>query len=317
MILYDRTARRLDTPHRRARLHARALQAVHKGLKPVGYLGVSRLFTLVNRLAPAVDPETMVCEGAFRFSFPSDDYYWNRLLDSHWRYEPEIDGLLASIRTRPWLFVDLGANFGYWSARVVALYGPRRVIAVEPAAASHEVLARNVEPFGESVRKVRRAVWHRTGADVSLYGSRHPGLSLDPHWLGASPFAGERVETITLDDLLRESGEDPAVLPVVVKLDVEGVEAEVLAGGRETAAGKSLFLLEDASPAGQVGQAVRDACALGMRLYALDGAGRVRRLARPEEVLRLKGWRTRIQQTGLNLVVTGSALWWEILEGGS
>jgi FkbM family methyltransferase len=312
-LLYDRCTRTLAAPDRASRLHARLLQAIHRVWEPVAYLGISRMFALINRLLPPGAAETVIREGEFQFRFPANDYFWNRLLDVRWKYEPELDVFFRSICGRPWLFLDLGANFGYWSLRVAALYGPRQVLAVEASSAAFRVLCRNLATSGGAVSPVHRAVWSRSGEEAPLYGSRHLGLSLEPSWRGAEPVAAERVTTVTVDDLLREWGVDATSTPLVVKVDVEGVERQVLEGASAASRGTSVFLIEDATGPGHVADAIRYAHVMGMRLYAMTVRG-VRRLNGPEDVLRLKPWITRLQQSGLNLAATASPEWWRVLE---
>jgi hypothetical protein len=115
--VYDREARALLAPDAGTRRRVRMLQLTHRLLRPVGYLGVSRAFALINALLPSRGDIT-IREGSWLFRFPANDYYWNRLLDPAWQYEPEIHSFLQAIRGLPHTFVDLGANFGYWSTRV-------------------------------------------------------------------------------------------------------------------------------------------------------------------------------------------------------
>jgi FkbM family methyltransferase len=313
-LIYDRSLRHLTAPGILARVHAHALQLSHKALAPVGYFGVSKVFGLVNRLFPT-GGDAVVTEGEFRFRFPADDYYWNRLLDAEYEYEPEIDRLLRGVSHLDFVFVDLGANFGYWSTRVAAaLYGRRRLIAVEASATCCEVLRRNLQEYGLSDSAYHYAVADRSGLEVQLFGERHAGFSIDSTWAGASSAVAGTVLTISLDDLLREAGIDASVTPLVVKLDVEGVERQVLEGAPIAAAGPSLFLVEDATGPGRVSDAVRHAHEhLGMRLYVMDGLP-LRRLEDLDKLLMIKRRQSRIQQRGLNLVASASPSWWDVLE---
>jgi FkbM family methyltransferase len=313
---FDRGSGRIETASVSARTSARLMQVAHAALRPVGYLGISRVFAAIHALSPSRG-DIVVLDDGVPFRFPVGDYYWSRLLDRRWRYEPELDGFFRSIRSQPWVFVDLGANYGYWSVRAAAgVYGTREVVAVEAASMCHDVLVRNLAPFGAGATALRRAVASRSGGSVPLYGRRHAGFSLDPRWSGASEEVVDTVSTITLDALLHEVGVRPAETPVVVKLDVEGMERQVLEGAADTAGGQALFLLEDATGAGQVADSVafaRDQ--LGMRLFVMDAGGSVGRLRSRQDILRHKPRRTRLQQTGLNLVATASPHWWSILEG--
>jgi FkbM family methyltransferase len=313
-IIYDRVSRTLSASGPWLRARTRLLQLAHRGLRPAGYLGVSRVFRIISSLAPT-DAETIIREGAFRFCFPADDYYWNRLLDANWTYEPEIDAFLRAVRNRPFVFVDLGANFGYWSARVAAgMYGPRQALAVEPSRACHAVLFRNLDGF-ENVRAVRYAVSDRSGDTVRLFGNRHAGFSLDPTWPGASGVAADTVTTRTIDNLLAECGIDPAVTPAVIKVDVEGVEKQALDGAAAAIAGESLFLIEDASGADRVSDAIRHAHDyFGMNLYALERSG-WRALFDLDDATRTKRGKSQIRQEGTNFIATRSAHWHGILRG--
>jgi FkbM family methyltransferase len=313
-VSYDRRARTLSAPGAALRRRARLLQLAHRALRPIGYLGITRVFRLITALVRA-DGDTIVEEGSFRFRFPGDDYYWNRLLDPHWSYEPEIDAFLRAVARYEFVFVDLGANYGYWSARAAAgLYGRRRVIAVEPSTACHAVLSRNLSGHGDA-HALRYAISDRSGDTVRLFGTRHAGLSLDPRWPGASAVVADTVTTRTLDDLLAEWGIDPAATPTVVKLDVEGFEKQALDGAATTIAGQSVFLIEDASPAGVISDAIRHAHAhLGMSLYALGAAG-WRRLADLDDASATRQGRSRFRQEGTNVLATRSAAWLGILGG--
>jgi FkbM family methyltransferase len=316
IVSYDRVTRTLTAPtatlHRRARL----LQLTHRVLRPVGYLGVTRAFRLITSLNRA-DGETVVREGPFRFSFPGDDYYWNRLLDPDWSYEPEIDAFLREVRDRPFVFVDLGANFGYWSARVAAgMYGHRQAISVEPSSTCHAILSRNLAEFPD-VRFFRYAISDRSGDTVRLFGTRHAGFSLDPTWPGASNVVADTVATRTVDDVLAECGIDPVVTPTVVKLDVEGFEKQALDGAAAAIDGQSVFLIEDVTGADSAGDAIRHAHAqLGMSLYALGVSG-WRPLAGLDDAITAKRGKTRLRQEGTNYLATRSPSWRAWLESAA
>jgi FkbM family methyltransferase len=314
-LVYDRETRALSAPDAATRRRVRLLQLTHRALQPVGHLGVSRVFALINTLLPT-RADITIREGSWRFRFPADDYYWNRLLDPVWQYEPEIHAFLEAIRGLHHTFVDLGANFGYWSTRVAAgLYGARPLVAVEASSACFHVLRRNLECVGAEARALRYAVAERTGDEVPLFGVRHAGFSIDPSWAGRPAVVADTVPTITLDDALVEAGVEPAETPLVVKLDVEGAERAVLIGAPITVSGPSVFLMEDAAGPGRLSDAVEYAHhEAGMRLFALHGEAVPRRISGPDGVLRLKRRHGRLQRRGLNIAATGSPWWWEVLD---
>ena len=305
-IVFDRRSRLLVAPDHRSRFTVRALQAVHRLLAPFRHCGISRAHGVLARLA---DPQSMtvIKEGRWEFSFPSRDYYWNRLLDASWRYEPEIDFLLRSLSDVPFVFVDLGANFGYWSTRVGAgLYGNHRVIAVEPAEQCFTILTRNTAGFPASLH--RRAIDRRSGQKILLYGERHAGFSIKRDWHGASKQAVNEIESISIDDLLPADGVESAETPVLVKLDVEGVELRALSGARRTIEGRSLFVIEESGTPGR-GEALRYATEdLGMSIFAVED-GRLTKLVAESDLAACKERHRREGFSALNIVATKSPFW--------
>ncbi len=305
-IVFDRQSRHLATPDRRSWLAARTLQVVHRLLAPFRHYGISRAHGVVARLA---NPKciTIIKEGRWEFSFPSRDYYWNRLLDSSWHYEPEIDSLLRWLSDVPFVFVDLGANFGYWSTRVGAgLYGNHRSIAVEPSEQCFKILTRNTA--GLPVGQHRRAIDEKSGEKILLYGERHAGFSINRDWHGASEQAVNEVESISIDDLLRAEAIESADTPVLVKLDVEGVELRALAGARRTVDGLSLFVIEESSAPGR-GEALRYATEdLGMTLFAVEDGWLVELIA-AGDLAECKARHRRSGSSALNIVATKSPVW--------
>lgn len=305
-IVFDRQSGHLAASDRSSWLVARALQAVHRLLAPFRYYGISRAHGVVARLANS-QSITIIKEGRWQFAFPSRDYYWNRLLDASWHYEPEIDSLLRWLSDVPFLFVDLGANFGYWSTRVGAgLYGNHRAIAVEPSEQCFKILTRNTG--GLPVGLHRRAIDERSGEKVLLYGERHAGFSINRDWHGASEYTVNEVESISIDDLLCAEGVDPASTPVLVKLDVEGVELRALAGARRTVDGLSLFVIEESSAPGR-GEALLYATeGLGMTIFAVED-GRLAELVVAYDLAAWKKRRRHSASSALNIVATKSQFW--------
>lgn len=123
------------------------------------------------------------------------------------------------------VFVDVGANIGGHAVVAAALVGREgRVVACEPDPASRAWLERNLArgpaPYHVETRPLadrpRRLGWAPVGPTLS-----HLDLASDP-----------QVETTTLDAVLSRLGAEPG--RTVVRVDVEGWEAAVLVGGRDT-----------------------------------------------------------------------------------
>ena len=49
------------------------------------------------------------------FSFLLKDPYYNRLIYPKFKYEPEVEYILRKLKKINFLFIDAGANYGYWS----------------------------------------------------------------------------------------------------------------------------------------------------------------------------------------------------------
>jgi FkbM family methyltransferase len=143
----------------------------------------------------------------------------------------DVRELMQFVRTDS-VFFDVGAYFGYYSM-LAALRTKAEIFAFEPVRANYELLVahrelnglENVQPFqlalSDEVGEVRFAI-----APGSNRGTGH--LAMEP---GDSSQEMERVQATTLDhfvDVHQVSRID------LMKLDVEGAELQVLAGGSET-----------------------------------------------------------------------------------
>jgi FkbM family methyltransferase len=137
------------------------------------------------------------------------------------------DGVGAAMRRllKPGeLFVDVGANVGYFSLLAARLGG--RVIAFEPNPDCRAELAHNIALNGFGDIDVRATgIADRRGQDV-LYVESEENLGAGSlKSVSGHPIA---VELDTLDGQL--AGESPAI----IKLDIEGAELMALRGGTQT-----------------------------------------------------------------------------------
>jgi FkbM family methyltransferase len=130
------------------------------------------------------------------------------------------------------LAFDIGAHLGNRTRALAALGA--HVVAVEPQGACHAVL-RRLLPAGRTTL-VRAAVAESTGSLELQVSSLHPTVSSAAgDWVGRMRRQGgfrhvawdrrERVACTTLDRLIAEHG-----VPAFCKIDVEGMEAAILAG---------------------------------------------------------------------------------------
>jgi FkbM family methyltransferase len=156
----------------------------------------------------------------------SDDRDYARAL-SYREDRHILEALLGRLREGDTCW-DVGASFGLYSVLLAKAVGaPGRVIAFEPEARSFEKLRANVAANGLSnVRIVRKAL-----GDVEAKGTLEPAAhgSAGTHRV-TSTSEGE-VEVVP-GDLLRTREGWP--VPAAIKIDVEGMEENVLLGVRET-----------------------------------------------------------------------------------
>ena len=132
--------------------------------------------------------------------------------------------------------VDVGANLGYFSILMSRLVGEDgQIIAFEPMPDTSEVLCQNIRlNHLTSTKIVRAAISHESGS-VRLFSELSGRFSKTASMVGYRLERARRttvVPSIRLDDYF--AGEKR--LPDLIKMDVEGAEAAVLNGARETIA---------------------------------------------------------------------------------
>jgi len=217
----------------------RATRAAAALLRPLHHRGLWRVRGMCLRAGEAFAPGTDVrvrLEGDTEFSFPLSDPYWFQYMAAGLEYEPEIARILLRLAGTRYTFIDAGANFGFWSCLVTgARYGRQRAIAVEPSEPTFARLSRNRDLNGRRFECERFALSDSAGGIVRLGGPSHAAMSILSD-------DGEPVATETLDGIAARHGVDG---PVVIKLDVEGVEVRALAGAPRLVSGNPLVLYED------------------------------------------------------------------------
>jgi FkbM family methyltransferase len=185
---------------------------------------------------------------SFTRKLPTPDGYeieTSNELIAYWSFFVEregwaIDWVDSLRRERKPVVLDVGANAGVFSHWIWTLQPATRLIAFEP--------------LPKMAEKLRR--WKsRTGADLTLHetavsdrsGTAEFFISADDDTTASLKDTGSKQAVISvpikrLDDLVEEE----ALL--LIKIDVEGCEPEVLAGGKQTIR-KARFLLIEAHTA--------------------------------------------------------------------
>jgi FkbM family methyltransferase len=197
-------------------------------LRNTAYRQVS--IPLVQRMDATLD---LRVTGGVRMRVQTTDLM-GRALAAGGIWEPYVVAELERLLAPGDVFVDVGANLGYYTilgSRLVGRAG--HVYALEPAPSTYEALTRNVELNAASNvtalpvaagSSAARAPLHGRTSDNSGIASLRPAVT---RWSGTKTLAAKEVPVRPLHALLAPSH---AERMRVVKVDVEGYEAEVLSG---------------------------------------------------------------------------------------
>jgi FkbM family methyltransferase len=126
--------------------------------------------------------------------------------------------------------VDVGANVGYYTMLAASIVGEAgRVCAIEPSPDLYRCLEKNVKANCiPQVQTVPIALGDADG-DLNLYVPKHRGNNT-PTMIANAGGRPVRVRVRTLDQFMNESSLHKIDL---LKIDVEGYEARVLAGAKQ------------------------------------------------------------------------------------
>ena len=261
-----------------ARAHLWLLFVVRALLRPFRHRGLGKAVETIGRVFGSNHFADITIDRATALRIDLRDAYWMGPLLKGSGYENEIGRMLEQFLDDETGFIDCGANIGYWSVLAARRGGSSRVIAVEPSPFLVERLTFNRELNGLGFEIRQAAVWSQPSQRLTLATDRlrHSWGSVSPDvtkGLVQQGFDQFTVPTITIDELAH--GMDAKRL--VVKLDVEGAEAEALEGARETREGDVLFIFEEHSRETER-RASWALSEMGFRLFALGSDGRVSEL---------------------------------------
>jgi FkbM family methyltransferase len=192
-----------------------------------------RFRRLVSLLLPTtpkwVQVQSGISEGLWmRLNLRRESRLW---LGEH---EPTLQSALLAVIVPGAVVYDIGAHAGSIALGVSKLVGPSgRVVAFEADPDTAKNLVENSERNGlvPPLEVVSSAVWCYSSSSIVFRrgGERrsHGGVEMDGHRpvIGGGHAIG--VPAVTLDDFISKGGP----IPHLVKIDVEGGEFEVLAGG--------------------------------------------------------------------------------------
>jgi FkbM family methyltransferase len=154
--------------------------------------------------------------------------YVDRIFLSGQQHDPEVSACLAEVLRENDVFWDVGANFGYFSFLAARLAPGVKVYAFEPSPVTYTQLFANNILHQSRISTLPFGLAEHSGlARMSLKITRNTGQST----FRRNPAFAYDCETPTYcvsgDDAIRH---DLAAFPQVMKIDVEGLEAEVLKG---------------------------------------------------------------------------------------
>lgn len=305
-LAYDRASGRLSGARFIDGLAVLALQAGSVAMAPFGHRGY-RLGCKVVASAIGTGDIAVRLNSDAVLSVPFADGYWSRLLNRRYDYEAEIEVFLRGVSSVDYVLVDGGANFGYWSVLASSQpLGAHDALAIEASPANAARLELNARLNGGRFRCVHAATGGASGRYVRITGDRHEAFGT------ASAGAGEHgaVRTVSLDGLMAEGAID-AARPVVVKLDVEGVEIEALRGAQDLSRRDAVFICEEhgADRDHLVSRNLLGATPLRLYVFDVAAAGFVR-MTDVSVLDRVK----RHAWVGYNVFATASPFWQEKLE---
>lgn len=164
-------------------------------------------------------------------------------------YEPDLTAWLLQQfqQDAPGVFVDIGANIGWYSLQAARSEHVRQVVAVEPDVGNHRLLQANIADNAMEARIDPVAC--AAGSEAGLARlHQYKASNLGRHSLLADHgHGGSWVPVLTIDGLLDRLNLSDAPV-AAIKIDVEGYEPWVLAGASATLR-RTRALLIELSPA--------------------------------------------------------------------
>jgi FkbM family methyltransferase len=171
------------------------------------------------------DVDLIIPLGAQRLRVPASDLSILPILLEHRCWEPHITAYLTS-RLRPeHVFMDVGANLGYFTVLCAPLV--ERVVAFEPVDSTRGYCAANVSGNGlTNVDVYAYGLWHEeTTMRISHDSSSVVGASI-------TQASGDLVWCMALDGMIAR-GELSLSRLDFVKMDIEGAEVSALTGAEQ------------------------------------------------------------------------------------
>jgi len=238
-----------------------ALLRCGRGISPrlqVGLVLSAILDTLAYSVFPqlALSPRTYV-SGVVYFKNCDVYFYVRKFSDDIYNVMPGREGdvnmLILKSLSEGDVFIDVGANIGYYSILAARIVGERgQVIALDPVPDTVKVLDLNIKLNNlRNIKTIPKAAWSNS-APLNIYvpGGCY-GWASPVKRLGSKSLT---VDAVPLDDV---SEKIPAIK--LLKIDVEGSEYRVIMGARETLAKTEHVIMEVSENSDIIQQILKDA----------------------------------------------------------
>lgn len=269
--------------------------------------GFSKLVNTIKSLFPS-DRFVQIHFPGSVYQFPYGDAYWSVLCAPGFTYEKEIEGFVRRCAQEKlsYVFVDCGANFGYWSSRVSSQdAGAQRAIAIEASIESFDHTLRNRALNDNRFIAHHRAVSDRDGDELTIdSGSKHEQRAVT---VAASSAAGS--ETVISLSLAKLADVDPKADNIVLKLDIEGLEIPALKSANHWLEHNTLVIFEDHGSDTQHLTAKAFMDEFGLQVFAGSADGRFTRIVSLDQMTAIKS----VRRKGYDFFATKSSFWLEFL----
>jgi FkbM family methyltransferase len=146
-------------------------------------------------------------------------------------YEKELGDLLKKVIRSNDVFLDIGANIGYFSLLAATNYSSAKIISFEPVKHLFQKMNHNISINNiKNIETVNAAVGE-INEEKELFLSSPDNLGMSSfHQPGNYSRKKERVKVVAIDDWFKTSGLTKIDL---IKLDIEGGELAALKGMKE------------------------------------------------------------------------------------
>lgn len=241
MIVFDRESGRLTGAGQLEAMAIRALQAGSVLTRPFGHRGYGLGCRAVSVVATCDRDIAVKLNSDAVFAMPFADAYWSRILNRRYDYEEDIAALLKSAARFNYTLIDCGANFGYWSVLASsAPFGRQTALAIEASPTNAAWLDINARLNGNRFRCLNAAIGGKSGGFAAITGRKHEAFAAVP----IGHLQRDAVRIVSLDGLVDE-GMINSLRPIMIKLDVEGLEIEAIEGAGRLLATDSIVICED------------------------------------------------------------------------